>query len=276
MNGVDWIRLYTDFFDNPKIRQIKTQKKGDMIICIWINLLCLAGKQNRCGVFMLTDNIPYTDQQLANEIGRPFKDFKIAIETLRNYEMLIDINGVTAIKNWGVYQQQLDTLDKQREQSKIRMQKYRERQKAIREKMVGSYADITHNVTHPLRVSYADVTQTEYSRVDKSRVDNIVSKQASNLKEKEEILNTCSRESKFKMEDYDDLLNNFGVFGEYRNAIFRFIGHLKVSFGLVMLNERLENLIIRLDMQYQNDIEKVQIIDDAIIKGYKRLGCEER
>ncbi len=166
MNGVDWIRLYTDFFDNPKIRQIKTYKKGDMIICVWINLLCLAGKQNRCGVFMITDLKPYTIEGLANEIGRNIKDFKIAIETLMDFEMLINLDGVIAIKNWGVYQQQIDSLDKQREQTRLRVQKYRERQKNIRNTSNNSNASVTSYNTVTLRNGNANVTQGEYSRVN--------------------------------------------------------------------------------------------------------------
>lgn len=164
MNGADWVRLYTDFFDNPKIRQIskRPQKDGDTIITIWINLICLAGKQNRCGVFMLTDTIPYTDEMLANEIGRSYEEeFKPAMAVLRRYEMIIDIDGVPAIKNWGVYQQQLDTLDKQREQTRMRVQRYREKQKEISDKKenVTRYKGVT--VTLPVTQCNANVTQTE-------------------------------------------------------------------------------------------------------------------
>lgn len=102
---------------------------------------------------------------------------------------------------------------------------------------------------------------------------NILSKQASNLK-KEETNSACACEGKFQKEDYDDLLDGFGVFGEYRNAVFRFIGHLKVNFNLVMLNDRLENLIVRLDLRYFDVADKIRAIDDAIAKGYKRLECE--
>ncbi len=102
---------------------------------------------------------------------------------------------------------------------------------------------------------------------------NIISKQASNLK-KEETNISCVNEY-FQNEDYDVLLEEFGVDGIYKDAIFRFIKHLKVNFNLVMLNERLENLIVKLDRRCDNDIEKAKIIDDAIVKGYKRLECEE-
>lgn len=164
MNGADWVRLYTDFFDNPKIRQIKKrpQKDGDTIITIWVNLICLAGKQNRCGVFMLTDTIPYTDEMLANEIERPYEtEFAPAMAVLRQYEMIIDIDGVPAIKNWGVYQQQLDTLDKQREQNRVRVQRYRDKQKEIRNnnKAVTHYNTVTTRIT--TRTCNGDVTHTE-------------------------------------------------------------------------------------------------------------------
>lgn len=160
MNGADWVRLYTDFFDNPKIRQIskRPQKDGDTIITIWINLICLAGKQNRCGVFMLTDTIPYTDEMLANEIGRPYEEeFKPAMAVLRRFEMIIDIDGVPAIKNWGVYQQQLDSLERQREQTRMRVQRFRERQKEVSDKK----ENVTRYNTVTKRTCNANVTPTE-------------------------------------------------------------------------------------------------------------------
>lgn len=174
MNGADWVRLYTDFFDNPKIRQIKKrpQKDGDTIITIWVNLICLAGKQNRCGVFMLTDTIPYTDEMLANEIERPYEtEFAPAMAVLRQYEMIIDIDGVPAIKNWGVYQQQLDTLDKQREQNRVRVQRYRDKQKEIRNnnKAVTHYNTVTTRIT--TRTCNGDVTHTELELEKDKEID---------------------------------------------------------------------------------------------------------
>lgn len=293
MKGADWIRLYTDFFDNSKIKQIRLHKKGDMIICVWIALMCLAGKQNRCGVFMVTDAIPYSLEGLASEIGRNPNDFKIAMENLLKYEMIINIDGVYAIKNWGVYQQQLDTLDRQREQNRERVAKYRERQKIIRNNLKNSaecnadvMRNVMRNVTDLKCVSNApcnapcnaDVTPLEKSKSkSKSNIYNIASKQVSNLKKEEQTNSACVGEGAerfFKNESYNDILDSFGVNGEYRNAIFRFIKHLKANFDLILLNDRLEALIVRLDLTYRENSEKVKAIDEAISKGYKRLECE--
>ena len=276
MNGIDWIRLYTDFFDNPKIRQIKRrkQKDGDTIICIWINLLCLAGKQNSNGVFVLTDDIPYTDEMVSNEMERNYDEkFKTAMAVLRQFKMIIDVDGVPTIKNWGVYQDQLEKLEKSKEMTRERVRRYREKQRAVLNNC-NALQDRYNGVTK--RNCNATVTHTDKEiDIDKDIDKEIyISKQASNLKEN---INNNARacERTFKREDYNDLLDEFGVYGEYRDSVFRFISHLKVNFNLVMLNERLENLIVKLDRLYDSDNDKVKILDDAIIKGYKRLECEQ-
>ncbi len=76
------------------------------------------------------------------------------------------------------------------------------------------------------------------------------------------------------LQSYDELLDDFGVFGEYREAMFRFIGHLKVNHEVVMLNNRLQDLVIKLDMRYSKDYEKASALYDAIAHNYKFLECE--
>ncbi len=98
-------------------------------------------------------------------------------------------------------------------------------------------------------------------------------KQASNIKK--EVTNSTRVSVNFQNKDYDVLFDEFGVFNEYRNALFRFIKHLKANFNLLMMNDRLESLILKLDRHYTNDFEKVAVIDSAIAKGYKRLEIEE-
>lgn len=76
------------------------------------------------------------------------------------------------------------------------------------------------------------------------------------------------------LQSYDELLDDFGVFGEYREAMFRFIGHLKVNHDVVMFNNRLQDLVVKLDMCYSKDYEKASALDDAIAHNYKFLECE--
>ena len=46
MAEVQWVRLYTSFFDNKKIRMIRRQKDGDSIVLFYLYLLTAAGKCN--------------------------------------------------------------------------------------------------------------------------------------------------------------------------------------------------------------------------------------
>lgn len=94
-----------------------------------------------------------------------------------------------------------------------------------------------------------------------------VSKKVSN---KKEISNT----SACACESYDEVLSDFGVEGDYREAVFRFIAHLQNSFSVHVSNNRLEELIIKLDRAYETNRDKVTAIDEAIIKGYKFIDVE--
>jgi hypothetical protein len=97
-----------------------------------------------------------------------------------------------------------------------------------------------------------------------------------NLKvsKKVSINKNISNTSACACESYDELLSSFGVEGEYREAVFRFIAYLRNSFSVHVSNNRLEELIIKLDRVYELDSEKVTAIDEAIVKGYKFIGVE--
>ncbi|MBP0987378.1 MAG: phage replisome organizer N-terminal domain-containing protein, partial [Oscillospiraceae bacterium] len=71
MSDVKWIKIVTDIFDDEKILLIEAMPERDAIIVIWFKLLCLAGKQNNGGVFMLSDRIAYTDEMLSVIFRRP-------------------------------------------------------------------------------------------------------------------------------------------------------------------------------------------------------------
>ena len=53
MADVKWIKITTDIFDDEKIILIESLPDAYAIITVWFKLLCLAGKQNNSGVFMM-------------------------------------------------------------------------------------------------------------------------------------------------------------------------------------------------------------------------------
>ena len=54
---VKWIKIVTDIFDDEKMLLIESLPSADSIIVIWFKLLCLAGKNNNNGVFIMSDKI---------------------------------------------------------------------------------------------------------------------------------------------------------------------------------------------------------------------------
>lgn len=130
MTEVKWIKIVTDIFDDEKMLLIESLPSADSIIVIWFKLLCLAGKNNNSGVFMLNDRIAYTDEMLATIFRRDVNTVRLALKTFEMYGMVELINDVITIPNWSKHQT-LDQLEERKEYMKDYMKKYREKQKLL-------------------------------------------------------------------------------------------------------------------------------------------------
>ena len=142
MAEVKWIKITTDVFDDEKILLIESLPEADSIIVIWFKLLCLAGKQNNSGVFMMGNSIPYTDKMLATIFRRKEATVKMALETFSQFGMVELIDGVITIPNWEKHQN-IDQLEKIKEQTRIRVAKHREKQKLLCDSNVTSNDTVT-------------------------------------------------------------------------------------------------------------------------------------
>ena len=132
MADVKWIKMATNIFDNRKIRLIESLPDGDAIIVIWMKLLCLAGNINDSGMVYFTKEIPYTEQMMATQFNRPLATVQMAMRTFEQFGMVEIINDILHISNWEKYQN-IEGMDKIREQNRIRKQKQREKQKLLLE-----------------------------------------------------------------------------------------------------------------------------------------------
>jgi len=130
MAVVKWIKLATNIFDNRKIRQIEGLPDGDAIIVIWVKLLCLAGNINDAGYVYFTKEIPYTDQMLATQFNRPLTTVQLALKTFEQFGMVEVIDNILHISNWEKYQN-IEGLDKIREQNRLRKAAQRARQREL-------------------------------------------------------------------------------------------------------------------------------------------------
>lgn len=130
MAEVKWIKLTTDMFDNRKIKYLRRLPDGNSIVLIWVMLLTMAGRCNAGGMIFLTENIPYTPKMLADELGFEENTVKLALGALESCDMVVMNRGHFTVSGWDEYQN-IEGMDKIREQNRIRQAKYKEKQKAL-------------------------------------------------------------------------------------------------------------------------------------------------
>ena len=167
MADVKWIKITTDMFDNRKIKHLRKLPDGNNIVLIWVMLLTMAGRCNASGMIFLTENIPYTIKMLADELGFEENTVILALDALERFDMVVCNEGVFTIAGWEEHQN-IDGLEKLKEQNRIRVAKHREKQKLLG-------CNITGNVT-------SNVTVMECNAID-------IDKELEKEKDKNNILN---------------------------------------------------------------------------------------
>ena len=128
MAEVKWVKLTTDMFDNRKIKHLRRLPEGNNIVLIWVMLLTMAGRCNSGGMIFLTENIPYTPKMLADELDFEENTVILALQVLEQLDMIVTNNGFFAIAGWEEYQN-IESMEKIREQNRERKRVQRERRK---------------------------------------------------------------------------------------------------------------------------------------------------
>lgn len=236
MAEVKWIKVVTDIFDNRKIKQIEKMPDADAIIVIWFKLLCLAGHLNDNGLLTLTPEVPYTDEMLSNEFGKPLTTIRLALDIFQKFKMIEIINDIYCVNNWEKYQN-VDSLEKIREQTRKRVRQHRERQKQL----ALSESNVACNVT---------VTQSNATDKDKEKDIYI-----NNKKKKTEI--DC-------LIDY-----NFSNI-ELKKTIYEFI-KMRKSIKKPITTRGLELLIKKLYSLTPNVDEQIEILNNSIMNNWQGI-----
>ena len=128
MADVKWIKITTDIFSDEKILLIEQMPDADSLLVIWFKLLCMAGKENNYGVFLMRNRMPYTEEMLATIFRRPLNTVRLALSTFEAFGMIEIEDDIICIPNWEKHQN-IEGLEKIKEQNRIRKQRQRERQK---------------------------------------------------------------------------------------------------------------------------------------------------
>lgn len=138
MSDVKWIKISTDVFNNSKIKIIEAMPEGDALIVIWFKILMLAGDTNDNGMVYFANNLPFNEITLSTVLNKPISTIKLALSTFEQFGMIEIVDDFIHISNWEKYQN-VNGLEKIREQTRLRVAKYRETKKLE--------CNVTSNVT---------------------------------------------------------------------------------------------------------------------------------
>ena len=175
MADVKWIKLTTDMFDNRKIKHLRKLPEGNSIVLIWVMLLTMAGRCNASGMIFLTENIPYTPKMLADELGFEENTVKLALEALERFRMIVTDSGFFAIAGWEEYQN-IQGMDKIREQNRLRKQRQREQQKLLLPMSRDGHVTVTQS-----HATEEDIEEEKELDIDKDKEKKVDCQQIADL-----------------------------------------------------------------------------------------------
>lgn len=236
---IKWIKIATNIFSDEKILLIEQMPEADTILVIWFKLLCMAGKENNCGVFVMGNKFAYTDEMLATIFRRNLQTIRLALSTFEAFGMIEIIedpfgNDVYTIPNWEKHQN-VDGMDKIREQTRLRVAKHREQQRLA-----------LGNVT-------CNVTVTEGNATDKE-------KEKEEEKEKEKEKNNKKKASPAPYVADEDLNAAIIAFVDFRKKIKKPMTERAIQ---LMLN-KLQELSPVIE-------EQIEIINQSILNGWQGI-----
>ena len=155
VSEIKWIKLSVDIFNNEKIKLIEDMPEGKTILIIWLKLLTLAGRKNDCGMIYITKDIPYTTETLSHILGENSMVVSLAINTFISFNMIEVEDNFIYISGWEKHQN-VEGMEKIREQGRIRQRRHREKQKSLE-----------------CNVTSRDSNGIDKNRIDKNRIDKI-------------------------------------------------------------------------------------------------------
>lgn len=156
MADVSWIKIKIDMFADEKIKLIQALPEGDSILVIWIRLVLLAGKCNSGGMVYLQENLPYTEDMLATIFNKPLNTVKLALVTFETFNMIERSTKGIYLVNFQKHQN-IDGLERVKEQNRIRKKNQRARENAA----LLPIAEDSHVTCH------AEVTQCHATEEEK-------------------------------------------------------------------------------------------------------------
>lgn len=261
MSDVKWIKISTDVFNNNKIKIIEAMPEGDALIVIWFKILMLAGDTNDNGLVYFSKNLPFNEMTLATVLNKPIAIIKLALNTFEQFGMIEIVDDFIHISNWEKYQN-VNGLEKIREQTRLRVAKYRETKK-IECNVTGNVTvtdgnetdiDIDKEIEEDKEID-KDIETDKIYRIDYDGILNMFHNTCKSLSKVSKLTDSRKKKIKTRLANYDinDLQNAF-IKIEESDFLSGRSGNWKASFDWIFKND--ENIAKVLEGNYDNSKNK--------------------
>lgn len=236
MGEVKWIKLAVDMFSNRKIRMIESMDNGDALLVFWIKLLTLAGRINDGGRIYFMPEMPYTQKSLALYLNTNMAIVSHGLDLFKAYGMIETDRGYITITNWDKYQN-VNGMERIREQTRKRVERYREKAKTER--------NVTETEEKKEGVTPCNVTETLHVTLRNATEEDI----EEDIEEDKDKTLTCFN-ARARTREEKPVKHRYG---EYKNVL--------------LTDEELEKLKERFPQDWERRIEDLSLGIES--KGYK-------
>ena len=263
----DFFRLNTGFFSNKKIKALRRQF-GSVGVLTYLYILSYAYGND--GYYIRIDSVEDFSYDIAESIANSNLTQVASVAT----------DCINYLASRGEINKHL--LDKGVISGESIQRQYIEMCKAAQRKVeIKEEYRLVDTLEYPVEknpisseeipISSEEIPKNSEEMQQNKIKENIeVSKKVSK-KEKENNITPCA--CAHARESYDELFESFGVSAALKCALMDFIKHLLAN-GIVMINSRLEQIIIKLDRYFPDDADKIEEVQKAINGGYKKLSIE--
>ena len=97
------IQLPVSFFENDKLKAIRSQKDGDSVILLFIMLITVAVKSDCEGQLMLCEGVPYDEKILSGILNMPLPIVKSGMELLIKFGLLSIEKDIISLANYSEF-----------------------------------------------------------------------------------------------------------------------------------------------------------------------------
>lgn len=259
MAEVKWIKITTDIFDDEKILLIESLPDAYAIITVWFKLLCLAGKQNNSGVFLM-GQIPYTDKMLATIFRMKEATVTMALQTFEQFGMVEIIDGVITIPNWNKHQT-LDVYEKKKARDRL----YQAERRAAQKALIGQSSDCRAIVERlsddkSSAVAVSDKEEEEEKEGEKEK-DNI---------EKEGEKKRTKKELQFDI--FEKIVSGYKITEKIKSKMYEWLEY-KAEINDQYKEQGMKALLRKVETEAKKhgDDAVCEIIDESMSNGYKGI-----